>query len=108
MSIAEFGRDHIDRDAAIERVGRFTVEYAELLHKADGVDPLSQEFGQLEKAESDMIETLVDDLATLGRGECELTMDGTDGCFGCSECLENIPPLANFCPNCGAHVKEVD
>ena len=43
--------------------------------------------------------------ATLGRGECELTMDGTDGCFGCSECLENIPPLANYCPNCGRKVR---
>jgi hypothetical protein len=39
-----------------------------------------------------------------GRGECKLTMDGTDGCFGCSECLENIPPLANYCPNCGRKV----
>ena len=35
---------------------------------------------------------------------CELTLDGTDGCFGCSECDENIPPLANYCPNCGAKV----
>lgn len=35
---------------------------------------------------------------------CELTLDGTDGCFGCSECFENIPPLANYCPNCGAKV----
>ena len=35
---------------------------------------------------------------------CKLTMDGTDGCFGCSECLENIPPLANYCPNCGRKV----
>lgn len=42
--------------------------------------------------------------ATLGAGTCKLTMDGTDGCFGCSECLENIPPLANFCPNCGRKV----
>ena len=44
--------------------------------------------------------------ATLGRGTCKLTMDGTDGCFGCSECLENIPPLANYCPNCGRKIKE--
>lgn len=36
---------------------------------------------------------------------CKLTLDGTDGCFGCSECFENIPPLANYCPNCGARVK---
>ena len=43
--------------------------------------------------------------ATLGRGECELTMDGTDGCFGCSECFENIPLLANYCPNCGRKVR---
>lgn len=42
--------------------------------------------------------------ATLGRGTCKLTMNGTNGCFGCSECLENIPPLANFCPNCGREV----
>lgn len=35
---------------------------------------------------------------------CELTLDGTDGNFGCSECLENIPPLSNYCPNCGARV----
>ena len=35
---------------------------------------------------------------------CELTFDGTDGNFGCSECLENIPPLSNYCPNCGAKV----
>ena len=35
---------------------------------------------------------------------CELTLDGTDGCFGCSECFENIPPLANYCPNCGRKV----
>ena len=44
--------------------------------------------------------------ATLGSGTCKLTMDGTDGCFGCSECLENIPPLANYCPNCGRKVVE--
>ena len=42
--------------------------------------------------------------ATLGPGTCKLTMNGTNGCFGCSECLENIPPLANFCPNCGRKV----
>lgn len=42
--------------------------------------------------------------ATLGAGTCKLTMNGTNGCFGCSECLENIPPLANFCPNCGRKV----
>lgn len=42
--------------------------------------------------------------ATLGQGTCKLTMDGTDGCFGCSECLENIPPLANYCPNCGRRI----
>lgn len=41
---------------------------------------------------------------TRDRGTCKLTMDGTDGCFGCSECLENIPPLANYCPNCGRKV----
>lgn len=35
---------------------------------------------------------------------CELTFDGTDGNFGCSECLENIPPLSNYCPSCGAKV----
>lgn len=35
---------------------------------------------------------------------CELTLDGTDGCFGCSECYENIPQLANYCPNCGCKV----
>jgi hypothetical protein len=44
--------------------------------------------------------------AELGSGTCELTLDGTDGCFGCSECLENIPPLANFCPNCGARIRK--
>lgn len=43
--------------------------------------------------------------ATLGLGTCKLTMNGTNGCFGCSECLENIPPLANYCPNCGKAVK---
>jgi hypothetical protein len=42
--------------------------------------------------------------ATLGAGTCKLTMNGTNGCFGCSECLENIPPLANYCPNCGRKV----
>ena len=35
---------------------------------------------------------------------CNLTLDGTDGCFGCSRCYENIRPLANYCPNCGAKV----
>lgn len=35
---------------------------------------------------------------------CQLTLDGTDGNFGCSECLENIPPLSNYCPHCGAKV----
>ena len=36
---------------------------------------------------------------------CQLTLDGTDGNFGCSECLENIPPLSNYCPNCGRKVE---
>lgn len=39
---------------------------------------------------------------------CQLTLDGTDGNFGCSECLENIPPLSNYCPNCGARVVEFE
>lgn len=36
---------------------------------------------------------------------CTMTLDGTDGMFGCSECYENIPPLSNYCPNCGKKVK---
>lgn len=52
------------------------------------------------KTEADAIEAW----NTRAERTCELTLDGTDGCFGCSECDENIPPLANYCPNCGAKV----
>jgi len=56
-------------------------------------------------AEDIHIQAIADELnSELGSGTCELTMDGTDGCFGCSECFENIPPLSNFCPNCGRKV----
>ena len=47
---------------------------------------------------------VLDRASMMGRGTCEMTFGGTDGMFACSECLENIPPLANFCPNCGARV----
>ena len=51
-----------------------------------------------------IMESEFDTWNTRAERTCKLTLDGTDGNFGCSECLENIPPLSNFCPNCGAKV----
>ena len=57
-----------DRDAMTDHVERFCGEYADLLKKAEGLEPLSDEFGKLEREETRMVEQLVDSLAALGSG----------------------------------------
>ena len=64
-----------DRYVMTERVERFCGEYADLLKRAHGLDPLSAEFGELEKQESRMIAELVGEL---GSGACKITATATN------------------------------
>ena len=54
---------------AVKRIGRFCVDYVALWERAKAIPALSEEYGDCEWAESEMIRELAYDLATLGGGK---------------------------------------
>jgi hypothetical protein len=61
---------------AVERIGRFCVDYVALWDRAKAIPTLGKEYGDCEWAESEMIHELAHDLATLGT---EINGDTSDG-----------------------------
>ena len=93
-----------NREAMIERVERFCSEYADLLKKAEGLDPLSGTFGKLEGEEMRMIDELVDSLLSIGSRTCDWKVTGVRDLWACSRCGELYESEDawhfNYCPKC--------